>query len=149
MKFLPLPVLFCLSAFVLFGFNSCKKITEDQIINGLWRVQTVNIGTPPSNYLLQLPHYADGNDCCFYKLDFERDGVVIAYYLTYDSLTSIEAGNWELNSGNEIVLKVGAFLDGTFDIEKPTLKTWRLSSDENYVPALLDTAVTVMEMKKI
>jgi hypothetical protein len=156
MKLFRLVVLGTLSVAFLLGFNSCKKITEDQIINGLWSVQTVYIGPgSTTNYLLQLPHYADGNDCCYYKLDFERDGVVVAYYLTYDSLNSIEAGSWELNSGSEIQLKVGTFLDGTFTIEKPTLKHWRLTSAFNHVMAYdsinpaLDTTLTIMEMKKL
>src|SRR4051812_19746354 len=131
MRFIRITVLASFTAALVFGFSSCKKITEDQIINGLWRVQTVYVASNPVNYLLQLPQYASGDDCCYYKLDFERDGVVIAYYLTYDSLNSIEAGTWQLNSGDEMYLKVGTFLDGNFQIEKPTLKHWRLSSVAN------------------
>jgi hypothetical protein len=155
MKCLRFIVLACLSASVVFSVSSCKKITEDQIINGLWRVQTVYIDNSTTNYLNELPHYSDGGDCCFYKLDFERDGVVIAYYLAYDSLKSLDAGSWELLSGNEIQLKVGTFIDGIFEIEKPTLKHWRLNSDANHIAAydsvnpLLDTAATRIEMKKI
>jgi hypothetical protein len=155
MKLSRVIVLSCLLSVVLLGFNSCKKITQDQIINGLWSVQTVNVGSSTSNYLYQLPHYPDGNDCCFYKLDFERDGVVIAYYVTYDSLNTVQAGNWGLNSGSEIYLNVGDFLDGTFKIEKPTLKHWKLSSPLNHIRAYdgidpqLDTASITIEMKKI
>lgn len=137
------------------GFSSCKKITEDQVVNGLWVINWVQVGLSTDNYLNQLPHYSDGNDCCFYKLNFERDGVVLSYYIAHNNFVSVDAGNWSLNSGNEIVMKVGTFIDGTFDIEKTSLKHWRLSSSANHIAAYdsinpqLDTAYTLIDMKKI
>jgi hypothetical protein len=155
MKFLRFIFVASATVAVIFSFNSCKKITEDQIINGLWRIETIHANGSTFNLLSELPHYPEGNDCCYYKLNFERDGIVIAYYLTYDTLNSVEAGNWELNSGNQISLKVGSFIDGTFKIEKPTLKHWTLTSAFNHIRyydltnPLLDTAVTNIDMKKI
>ena len=140
---------------IVFGFNSCKKITQDQIINGLWKVDGIYVGPNLDNYLNRLQHYTDGNNCCFYKLDFERDGVAFAYYLTYDSLNIVEPGSWYLNSGNEIYLKVGDYIDGTFEIAKPTLKHWRLTSNSNYIAGYdtinpqLDSVYTKVEMEKI
>jgi hypothetical protein len=148
-------VFLCCALVGILSFSACKKITEDQIINGLWRIQYVHVGPTVFNYLDSLPHYSDGNECCFYKLDFERDGVVIAYYLTYDSLNSINAGTWSLISGNEIELNVGDFLDGTFEIEKPTPRHWNLTSEANHIRAYdginpaLDTAWTSITMKKL
>lgn len=140
---------------VAFSFNSCKKITEDQIINGLWKLNGAYISTSLDNYLDHLPLYTNGNNCCIYKLDFERDGVVFAYYITYDSINNLAAGNWKLNSDTEINMKVGTFIDGTFTITKPTLKHWKLTSDHNHIKAYdginpqLDTTYTQLDMQKI
>ena len=46
-------------------------------------------------------------------------------------------------------------MHGTFDIEKPTLKKWKLTSDKNHIAAFdtinpqLDTTYTRIEMQKI
>ncbi len=155
MKFFRSIILISLFASVIFSFNSCKKITEDQIVQGLWKVNTVNIGTSTDNYLNQFPGYLNGNDCCVYKLDFERDGVAFAYYIANNNILSVDAGSWYLNSGNEMYINVGNFIDGTFDIEKPSLKRWKLTSDFNHVQMydsinpLLDTTYTKLDMTKI
>lgn len=155
MKFHRIVIFLSLSVFILLNFSSCKKITEDQIVQGLWKVKGAYTGPALDNYLEQLPNYPDGNECCMYKLSFERDGVVIAYYITYNTVTDIAAGTWYLNSGNEIYIKVGTFIDGTFDIEKPSLKHWKLSSDFNHIQAYdsvnpqLDTTFTELDILKI
>ena len=155
MKFFRTIALVLLFASVIFSFNSCKKITEDQIVQGLWKVNTVHIGTSTDNYLNQFPSYLNGDDCCAYKLDFERDGVVLAYYIANNSVIDLDAGTWYLNSGNEIFIQVGNFIDGTFDIEKPSLKRWKLTSDFNHVQIQdsinpqLDTTYTKLDMTKI
>lgn len=155
MKFIRPIILVLLFVSVLFSFNSCKKITEDQIVQGLWKVKGAYVGVSLDNYLEQLPNYTDGNECCTYKLSFERDGIVVAYYITYNTIQELTAGNWYLNSGNEIYIKVGTFIDGTFDIAKPSLKHWKLSSDFNHISAYdsinpqLDTTYTQLDMLKI
>ncbi|MES2620672.1 MAG: hypothetical protein V4615_07460 [Bacteroidota bacterium] len=155
MKFIRSIILSLLCGSVFFCFNSCKKITEDQIVQGLWKVKGAYVGPSLDNYLNQLPSYTDGNECCTYKLSFERDGVVVAYYITYNNVQSITAGSWYLNSGNEIYIQVGTFIDGTFDIAKPSLKHWKLSSDFNHIAAYdsinpqLDTTYTQLDLLKI
>ncbi len=135
------------------SFNSCKKITEDQLINGLWQVNKVLVDTSTNNFLNTLPFYPDGNDCCAYKLDFEKDNTVIAYYIAYNNFNRISAGNWQATGFNEVFIKVDSFIDGTFKITQPTLKMRRLTSDENHLKVYdgtpLDTAKTVIEMEKI
>ncbi len=140
---------------IVFAFSSCKKITEDQLIKGLWQVNTVKVDTISDNYLNRLPFYTDGNDCCVYKMDFEKDGTVITYYIAHNSLQYITAGSWELNSPKEIFIKVDNFIDGVFEIEKPTLKHFILTSDENHVAAFdsilpaIDTTYTKIDMEKL
>ena len=140
----------------LIAFNSsCKKITEDQIVTGLWKVKGVYIGPSQDNYLNQLPGYTNGGDCCTYKLDFERDGLAFSYYVVNNSIQNFSAGVWYLNAHNEIYIKVDNFIDGTFDIAKPTLKHWKLTTDYNHIAAFdslnpqLDTTYTMIDMNKI
>ena len=144
-----------ITALIISAFSSCKKLTEDQIINGLWVVNQVNIDTFSTNYLDALPHFPSGNDCCNYKLDFERDGVVLAYYLTFDTFSYVTAGNWEVTKFNQVYINVDRFIDGTFDITKPAIRKWKLESDANHIKAfdginpLLDTTYTKIQMEKL
>jgi len=137
---------------LLLCFNSCKKITEDYLINGLWQVTEVNINGSSVNYLDSLPHYTTGNDCCAYKLDFERDNTVIAYYIAHDNFERIEAGNYKVTDYNEVFIKVDNFIDGTFEITQPSIKKRVLTSDANHIEAYdgtaLDTTATVIKMQK-
>lgn len=139
-----------IAATIVAGMGSCKKITQDQLINGLWEVTNVEIDTSTTNFLeTHLPHYANGNNCCAYKLDFEKDNTVIAYYITNDSFNRYDLGYWEATAYKEVYIQVDSFLDGTFKITQPTIKTRKLTSEENYIPALQDTLPTMFEMKKI
>lgn len=139
--------------FLAVAFNSCKKITANQLINGLWRVNAVYIDTSSVNYLNSLPNFTDGNDCCSYKLDFEKDNTVVAYYITYNNLHKISAGNWKVTDYNEVFVKVDSFMDGTFKITQPNIKQRKLTSPNNHIKANdgtpLDTAKTVIWMEKI
>ncbi len=147
-----LVVLSAIAFSIIFSFNSCKKITEDQLINGLWQVNKVTIDTV-SNYLTRLPSYTDGNNCCAYKLDFERDNTVIGYYIANNQFNRISAGYWEATNYNEIYVQVDTFMDGIFKVSQPSPKVRRLTGATNHVKAFegtaLDTAYTVIDMKKI
>ena len=138
---------------LVLGFNSCKKITEDALINGLWKLNTVYIDTATTNYLNNLHYFTDGNNCCAYKLDFERDNTVIAYYITYNNFNKIVAGNWKATAYNEVFVQVDSFMDGTFKTTNTSPKHWKLTSPDNHIKAYdatpLDTAKTVIEMQKI
>lgn len=155
MKTSPLLLSLSVALVSVFYFSSCKKITQDQLINGLWQVNTVTIDTSSMNYLNTLVHYTDGNDCCTYKLDFEKDNTVIAYYITYNNFTKIVAGNWQVTAYNEVFVQVDSFMDGTFKTTNPSPKHWKLTSDKNHIKLFdgtgspLDTAATVIEMLKI
>jgi hypothetical protein len=153
MKTMRIAFYFSALLFIAVSFNSCKKITEDQLINGLWQVTNVSIDNSTDNYLNTLPFYPNGNDCCAYKLDFERDNTVIAYYIANNNFNRIFAGNWEVTAYNEIYVQVDSFIDGTFKITQPSIKTRVLTSDANHIKAFdgtpTDTAETVITMKKI
>ncbi|HLP50401.1 MAG TPA: hypothetical protein VK154_05920 [Chitinophagales bacterium] len=155
MKFYKIPLLVSFAIVLIAGVSSCKKITEDQLINGLWQVNKVTIDTSTSNYLNTLPHYGNSDDCCAYKLAFEKDNVVIAYYITYDSFTRYDIGTWEATAYKEVYISVDDFIDGTFKVAQPVsnIKRRILTSEDNHIKALegtpLDTAKTVIDMLNI
>ncbi len=140
---------------ILLTVNSCKKITQDQLINGLWKVKSVTVDTSSYNYLNTLNHFADGDDCCAYKLDFEKDNIVIAYYIANNDLEKIVAGTWEAIDYNTVEVQVDSFMDGSFEINRPSPKHWKLTGEKNHLPLFdgvnpaLDTAETVIDMFKI
>ena len=147
------PVALLLS--ILFSADSCKKIQEDELVNGLWRFNTVTVNDSISNYLLNLPQFANGNGCCNYKVDFQRNNVVFAYYMTNDTFNYVVAGNWYLIHYNQMYMKFDKYFDGTFDIKKESTKKYELSSDANHmkvydgVNPALDTTATKIEMERI
>lgn len=155
MKFYKIPLFISFAVALIAGVSSCKKITEDQLINGLWQVNKVTIDTSTSNYLNTLPYYSNGDDCCEYKLAFEKDNVVIAYYITYDSFARYDIGTWEATAYKEVYINVDDFIDGTFKVAQPVSNVKRriLTSEENHIKAFdntaLDTALTTIEMQNI
>lgn len=143
-------LLFCLLATV----GSCKKITEDNLINGLWILNEVNIDTASSNYLATLPHYSGNGECCQYKMDFEKDGTMLTFYITHDTLHSVHGGTWYVTQYKQVYMQVDNFIDGTFDIEQTTINKRTLTSDKNHIEAFdginpaLDTTFTKLELEK-
>lgn len=140
---------------ILFGVNSCKKIQEDELLSGLWRFNAVYVNDSTSNFMLNFPHFPNGNDCCAYRVDFQRDNIVIAYYLTYDTFNYVVAGTWQLNHYNEMYMKFDNYFDGTFTVKKKTNKDYDLSSDANHLKVfdginpVLDTTKMKIEMERI
>lgn len=146
---------FCLLCAALCFSSSCKKITEDNLINGLWLLKEVNIDTSTVNYLTTLPHYSTGGDCCQYKMDFEKDGTMVTFYLTHDTLNAVQGGTWYVTQYKQVYIQVDNFIDGIFDIEQTTIKKRTLTSEQNHIEAfevvnpLLDTAYTKLFLEKI
>ncbi len=146
-----------LAVLAIFTFSSCKKIREDNFIKGLWKLNSIYIDTLSGNQLNALPYFSNGNDCCEYRLDFQDNNVLFGYYFTYDTFNNsgFALGTWKLNAYNTIDLDLGGYIDGEFDIEKPTPKTFRFSSDANHIKAFeglypnLDTAATILNIERL
>jgi hypothetical protein len=136
-------------------FNSCKKITEDQLINGLWNLEEVYIDTSTSNYLATLPEFGSSAKCCFYKMYFQDNGTLLTYYVVHDSVKSINNGSWVLPDYNKVTMQFDIFVNGTFVINKPSLSHWELITTGNRAPVIDnlhlpgDSAYTKLEMYKI
>lgn len=140
---------------ILLSTSSCRKIQEDTFIKGLWKLNGMYFDTIQQNQMdVHFPGYSSPDKCCVYKLDFQSDNVVFGYYLTNDTFSYVAIGDWEIVKYNEIQMKIDSFADGTFDIEKTTIKKFQLTSDNNHVKyfdgdPLKDTIVTRLEIERI
>lgn len=137
--------------------SSCKKVREDVFIKGLWKMNALYIDTITTNQLANLPHFTDGNNCCDYRLAFEDNDVLLAYYFTYDTLNSsyYSAGTWRLVDYNTMYIKIGDYIDGNFEIHKPSTKKFQFTGAHNHIKAYdgiypdKDTTLTTFEIEKI
>lgn len=148
-------LLLTLIATVVLTLHSCKKIQEDYIVKGLWELNGAYIDTFSNNQMNTfLPLYANGNDCCRYKVSFEDDNYVFAYYITYDSINYIAYGTWELLGYNKLYLKLDKYVDGEFDIKRRGARKFDMISEANHIEAFdgispaLDTTYTRLEVTK-
>lgn len=137
-------------------FSSCKKIQENFLLRGLWELQGIYVDTIPDNQMNNfLPSFANGDDCCNYKLGFEQDDVVVGYYVTYDSLNYVAAGTWRLDEYNKIVFKLENYIDGEFTLTRTGNRIYKMESDNNHIKAFdginpdLDTTYTRLELKRL
>jgi len=144
-----------LLVFILFAADSCKKTTENDLVNGLWKLNYVNLDTSSANYLVtRFPNY--GGTCCVYKLSFQDPNVLITYYFSNDSVKYVAVGTWTVPSYNQLTMKVDSFIDGTFAITRPTLHHWDLTTNYNHVAAFdnganpqFDTSYAKLDMTRI
>src|SRR5258706_12459982 len=81
---------------IFLSVSSCKKVRENKLISGLWKLDDIYVDTISKNQLENLPHFTDGNNCCNYRLDFQDGDVVFGYYLTYDTFNFVTTGTWPL-----------------------------------------------------
>lgn len=144
-----------LLAMLVFTTSSCKKTTENELMNGLWQLNTVNIDTASENYLDIFPNFAGCGNCA-YKLSFEENDIVIAYYISNDSILHIATGSWTVPAYNKVYVKADNFIDGTFSITRPGIDHWILTSQRNHIAVfdngvnpLFDTTYTRLDMMKL
>lgn len=141
---------------VLFTVASCKKIQEDMLVNGLWRMDKVVVNDTSSNIMnYTLQHFSNGNGCCEYKMYFEPDGVVFAYYNTYDTSNTFAQGTWELEEYNKLYINMDKYFDGYFKVVRKAAKKYEFSSEANHfrvfdgVRSDIDTAACIMTMQRL
>ena len=140
---------------VVLVFSSCKKIQNDNLINGVWTLNSVLLDSSLQNYLnYALPQFANGNNCCHYEIDFEKNDKAFGYYLTNDS-SYLVLGMWNLPEYNKIYIHLDNFIDGTFDIDKKTMHHFVMSTDANRVkqyavnyPSSGDTVKCVLDLTR-
>ena len=137
-----------------FATNSCKKTTESELMNGLWKLNSAYVDTSTTNFLNRFPNF--GTSYCTYKLSFQESDVVIGYYISNDSILRIVTGKWSVPAYSQVYVKVDSFIDGTFNIARPTLSHWDLTTNYNHilffdngVNPQFDTTYTKLDITKI
>jgi hypothetical protein len=133
--------------------NSCKKTTETQLVNGLWKLNSVNIDTSSANFLSSLPGFGNGHTA--YKLSFQESDVVFAYYVSNDSIIRYSVGTWTVPAYSQVYIKVDSFIDGTFNIDRSSLYHWQLTSNYNHIASFdngvnpqFDTTYTKLDITR-
>jgi hypothetical protein len=150
--------------------GSCRKIEEDNLIKGLWQVESIEIDTltmqnrsnPFIRNLINVANTHDGNylyaflegysvhkSQAYYRLDYQRDGIVFAYYNIGDSNVYTTLGKWSLPKKDEIVQKVDKLWDGEFNLSKNGLSNYIFTSDNNYIKLLNDTVSMEVRIKRV
>jgi len=149
-------VIVSLLSFILLTADSCKKTTESELVNGLWKLNSVIIDTSSSNYLNRFPNFAAGNNCCAYKLSFQESDILFGYYITNDSIIRLVTGTWNVTAYNQVYMKVDSFIDGTFNIARPGINHWYLTTNYNHIAAFdhgvnpqFDTCYTKIDMNRL
>ena len=147
-------IIISLLIFVAFTSNSCKKTTESELMNGLWKLNSAYLDTSGTNYLNRFPNF--GSSYCAYKLSFQESDIVIGYYISNDSILRIVTGTWNVPAYSQVYVKVDSFIDGTFNISRPSLTHWDLTTNYNHIAAFdhgvntqFDTSYTKLDMTKL
>ncbi|HRN93846.1 MAG: hypothetical protein M9931_02705 [Chitinophagales bacterium] len=155
---------------LLFTISACRKIQEDNLIKGLWQVESISIDTSTmlnrnttfvrnlidtanarnGNYLNAfLDGYTANSSNAYYRIDYQRDGIVFTYYNIGDSNVYSTIGKWELPKNNLLIQKVDKFLDGQFTIKQLNTTSYSYKSTNNYIKFLDDTVSLEVKIKKV
>ncbi len=155
----------------LFTVTSCRKIREDNLVRGLWQVQSFKIDTNTinnrSNSAVRafidtatvndgdflhslLPDYTANKNNAYYRIKYDREDISFSYYNIDEANVYTVLGRWDLPKAETIVLSSDNFLDGTFDIvNKGNADLYEFKSDLNYIKILNDTVSVVMKIKRV
>ena len=118
--------------FILFiPFLSCKKIKENFLMKGEWKVKSLSMNGGSLNMMdLALPHYKEGNGV--YHCFFYDEGIAKGEYYTHDTLNYEVFGQWEIRK-NKVFMKMDDYINGEFIYQKSGKKEFTLFCDSNYV----------------
>lgn len=149
---------------------SCRKIIENNLVKGLWEIESIAIDTTTlnnrntpyvralinkanannGNYLHAfLEGYTENQNKAYYRIKYERDGIVFTYYNIGDSNVYTTIGKWELIKADEIHQKVDRFWEGVFDLKKDGTTNYIYKSGMNYIKFLNDTVSITVKTKKV
>lgn len=161
---------FAASILTLTSIVACRKIEEDNLIKGLWQVESIAIDTltmlnrssPFVRNLIDKANANDGNflhsflegytvnqSNAYYRIDYQRDGIVFTYYNIGDSNVYTTIGKWALPKSDEISQRVDKFWDGSFDLSKDGTTKYLFKSGNNYIKFLNDTVSMTVKIKRV
>ena len=126
-------ILLCI---VVVSFSTCKKIQEKVMIKGEWHVHRVNtdILTLDNAMDFFLTGYQSNSECCTYIVDFKKDETVTGTFTKDNVVVQVDSGVWHLDKFNVLYVKLGKYIDGTYDVDRQKHKKYTLYTKENINP---------------
>lgn len=112
--------------------SSCKKIQEDLLLKGSWKLTAYYLDTMQTNFMENvLPDYKSCTGRCEYIIDFQENERLEGRYYTFDSLRYIKNGVWQNLEYEKIYLKLDSYVDGDYYISRYDDKNYMLISNNN------------------
>jgi hypothetical protein len=141
-----LKAVFVISATVF--FSTCKPIQERVMIKGKWRVHRVNTDFVQMDNVMEffLPGYESNSDCCTYMVDFKDDETVTGTFTKNNVVMQIDSGVWHLDKFNVLYIKLGKYIDGTYDVDRQKQRKYTLYTDKNNLVILPSQPAEITEV---
>jgi hypothetical protein len=112
--------------------SSCKKIQEDLLLEGTWKLTAYYLDTMQTNFMENvLPDYKNCTGRCEYIIDFKENEQLEGRYYTFDSLRYIKSGIWQNLEYEKIYIKLDNYVDGDYYISRYDAKNYMLISNNN------------------
>jgi hypothetical protein len=133
---------------VTFSLFGCKKIQNNIIIKGEWLVHRVNTDFVNLDNAMEffLPGYFSDSSCCTYIVDFKEDETVTGTFTKNNVVVQIDSGFWHLDKFNVLYVKLGKYIDGTYDVERHRHKKYTLHTTENKLEILASQPPEITEV---
>ena len=134
--------------FLLFA-SACKKIQNRVLIKGKWEVEKVKSDflTVDNSMEVLIPGYVSNNECCQYIVDFKDDETVTGTFYKDKQIAQVDSGVWNLDEYNLLYIKLGKYINGTYDISKESKRYYVLTTDSNSAQ-FLSSAPTISKVSK-
>ncbi len=145
-------ILFVLIIVGIAAVPSCKKVQENKIIKGEWEAERVETDflTVDNAMTFLLPGYEKG-PCCKYIINFKDDETCTGTFTKDGVVMQVDDGEWYLTKFNQVYVKLGAYIDGVYDIDRQNRKFYILSTNNNatvFVGNPINAKVT-MDIRRI
>lgn len=129
--------------------SACKKIQNRVLIKGKWEVERVKSDflTVDNSMDVLIPGYVSNDECCQYIVDFKDDQTVTGTFYKDKQIAQVDSGVWNLDKYNLLYIKLGKYIDGTYDISKESKRYYILTTDSNSAQ-FLSSAPTISKVSK-
>jgi len=141
-------VKFLLLLIIVVSISACKKIQSNIMIKGKWDVQNVKTDFVQMDNAMEffLPGYESNNPNCQYYVDFKEDETVTGTFIKDNVTMQIDSGVWHLDEFNVLYVKLGKYIDGTYDVDRLKDKKYTLTTDENKLVILASQPPEITEV---
>jgi len=127
--------------------SACKKIQNRVLIKGKWEVERVKSDflTVDNSMEALISGYVSNDECCQYIVDFKDDETITGTFYKDKQITQVDRGVWNLDKYNLLYIKLGKYIDGTYDVSRESKRYYILTTDSNSAQ-LLSSAPTISKV---